>query len=148
MKFNCPICNLSFDDVSPWIRHKNICKDQVKPVRPVTDVNKEAGVLLACGLCECKCERLHSPERERPAVARPNVDVRSEAQTTVQQDSVEGTGASRTCVQCKITKSLDQYYNGKYTCKECTKTDVICPYCRKVIRKTNLKRHIKNIHKK
>ena len=131
MIHTCDKCSLTFDDVVPWIKHKKICMGSSK---------KDVGVQV--NLCECESHKV------KPQVARPSTDVRSEAQTTVQQDSVEGKGASRTCVQCKITKSLDQYYNGKYTCKECTKTDVICPYCRKVIRKTNLKRHIKNVHKK
>ena len=142
MKFNCPICNLSFDDVSPWIRHKNMCKlDQAKPARAELDRAKKVGV-----------------QTDRASPVQPAADIIVKQSNSNDKQEVKHinnsdngscearTAYSRCCTKCKVTKPLTSFYKDKYRCKECMKVDVVCTECRKVLRKNHIARHMKSVH--
>ena len=49
--------------------------------------------------------------------------------------------STRKCTNCQIVKLKTEFYDSKYRCKECLKTQVRCNKCNKVLLERNFSRH-------
>ena len=50
------------------------------------------------------------------------------------------------CNKCNYIKPLNNFDEGKYTCRSCTSTKVNCPYCTSVARYDWIRAHVKKQH--
>ena len=53
---------------------------------------------------------------------------------------------TRCCNKCNYIKPLNNFDEGKYTCRSCTSAKVNCPYCTSVVRYDGIRVHIKKQH--
>ena len=52
---------------------------------------------------------------------------------------------TRCCNKCNYIKPLNNFDEGKYTCRSCTSAKVNCPYCTSVVRYDGIRDQINNI---
>ena len=121
MIHTCDKCSLTFDDVVPWIKHKNICMGSSK---------KDVGVQV--NLCEVK----------QNLDVRQNLDVKQHIDVKQNNDVNQ-----RTCTMCKVTKPLNCFNKNRYKCRICYNTKFKCPMCNDLITTSNKSRHMKTKHK-
>ena len=50
------------------------------------------------------------------------------------------------CYKCNYIKPLNNFDEGKYTCRSCTSAKVNCPYCTSVVRYDGIRAHVKKQH--
>ena len=50
---------------------------------------------------------------------------------------------TRCCNKCNYIKPLNNFDEGKYTCRSCTSAKVNCPYCTSVVRYDGIRAHVK-----
>ena len=50
---------------------------------------------------------------------------------------------TRCCNKCNYIKPLNDFDEGKYTCRSCTSAKVNCPYCTSVVRYDGIRAHVK-----
>ena len=55
---------------------------------------------------------------------------------------------NRCCNKCNFIKTLNNFDEGKYTCRNCTSAKVSCPYCASVVRYDGIRAHVKKQHPK
>ena len=53
---------------------------------------------------------------------------------------------TRRCNKCNYIKPLNNFDEGKYTCRSCTSAKVNCPYCTSVVRYDGIRAHVKKQH--
>ena len=53
---------------------------------------------------------------------------------------------TRCCNKCNYIKPLNNFDEGKYTCRSCTSAEVNCPYCTSVVRYDGIRAHVKKQH--
>ena len=53
---------------------------------------------------------------------------------------------TRCCNKCNYIKPLNNFDEGKYTCRSCTSAKVNCPYCTSVVRYDGIRAHVKKQH--
>ena len=53
---------------------------------------------------------------------------------------------TRCCNKCNYIKPLNNFDEGKYTCRGCTSAKVNCPYCTSVVRYDGIRAHVKKQH--
>ena len=53
---------------------------------------------------------------------------------------------TRCCNKCSYIKPLNNFDEGKYTCRSCTSAKVNCPYCTSVVRYDGIRAHVKKQH--
>ena len=53
---------------------------------------------------------------------------------------------TRCCNKCNYIKPLNNFDEGKYTCRSCTSAKVNCPYCTSVVRYGGIRAHVKKQH--
>ena len=53
---------------------------------------------------------------------------------------------TRCCNKCNYIKPLNNFDEGKYTCRSCTSAKVNCPYCTSVVRYDGIWAHVKKQH--
>ena len=53
---------------------------------------------------------------------------------------------TRCCNKCNYIKPLNNFDEGKYTCRSCTSANVNCPYCTFVVRYDGIRAHVKKQH--
>ena len=53
---------------------------------------------------------------------------------------------TRCCNKCNYIKPLNNFDEGKYTCRSCTSAKVNCPYCTSVVRYDGIRAHVKKRH--
>ena len=53
---------------------------------------------------------------------------------------------TRCCNKCNYIKPLNNFDEGKYTCRSCTSAKVNCPYCTSVVRYDEIRAHVKKQH--
>ena len=53
---------------------------------------------------------------------------------------------TRCCNKCNYIKPLNNFDEGKYTCRSCTTAKVNCPYCTSVVRYDGIRAHVKKQH--
>ena len=53
---------------------------------------------------------------------------------------------TRCCKKCNYIKLLNNFDEGKYTCRRCTSAKVNCPYCTSVVRYDGIRAHVKKQH--
>ena len=53
---------------------------------------------------------------------------------------------TRCCNKCNYIKPLNNFNEGKYTCRSCTSAKVNCPYCTSVVRYDGIRAHVKKQH--
>ena len=53
---------------------------------------------------------------------------------------------TRCCNKCNYIKPLNNFDEGKYTCRSCTSAKVNCPYCSSVLRYDVIRVHVKKQH--
>ena len=53
---------------------------------------------------------------------------------------------TRCCNKCNYIKPLNNFDEGKYTCRSCTSAKVNCPYCASVVRYDGIRAHVKKQH--
>ena len=53
---------------------------------------------------------------------------------------------NRCCNKCNYIKPLNNFDEGKYTCRSCTSASVNCPYCTSVVRYDGIRAHAKKQH--
>ena len=53
---------------------------------------------------------------------------------------------TRCCNKCNYIKPLNNFDEGKYTCRSCTSAKVNCPYCTSVVRYDEIRAHVKKLH--
>ena len=53
---------------------------------------------------------------------------------------------TRCCNRCNYIKPLNNFDEGKYTCRSCTSAKVNCPYCTSVVRYDGIRAHVKKQH--
>ena len=53
---------------------------------------------------------------------------------------------TRCCNKCNYIKPLNNFDEGKYTCRSCTSAKVNCPYCTSVVRYDVIRAHVKKQH--
>ena len=53
---------------------------------------------------------------------------------------------TRCCNKCNYMKPLNNFDEGKYTCRSCTSAKVNCPYCTSVVRYDGIRAHVKKQH--
>ena len=53
---------------------------------------------------------------------------------------------TRCCNKCYYIKPLNNFDEGKYTCRSCTSAKVNCPYCTSVVRYDGIRAHVKKQH--
>ena len=53
---------------------------------------------------------------------------------------------TRCCNKCNYIKPLNNFDEGKYTCRSCTSAKVNCPYCTSVVRYDGIRAHVKKKH--
>ena len=54
--------------------------------------------------------------------------------------------STRCCNKCNYIKPLNNFDEGKYTCRSCTSAKVNCPYCTSVVRYDGIRAHVKKQH--
>ena len=54
---------------------------------------------------------------------------------------------TRCCNKCNYIKPLNNFDEGKYTCRSCTSAKVNCPYCTSVVRYDGIRAHVKKQHR-
>ena len=52
----------------------------------------------------------------------------------------------RCCNKCNYIKTLNNFDEGKYTCRSCTSAKVNCPYCTSVVRYDGIRAYVKKQH--
>ena len=50
---------------------------------------------------------------------------------------------TRCCNKCNYIKPLNNFDEGKYTCRSCNSAKVNCPYCNSVVRYDGIRAHVK-----
>ena len=55
---------------------------------------------------------------------------------------------NRCCNKCNFIKTLNNFDEGNYTCRNCTSAKVSCPYCVSVVRYDGIRAHVKKQHPK
>ena len=50
---------------------------------------------------------------------------------------------TRCCNKCNYIKPLNNFDEGKYTCRSCTSAKVNCPYCTSIVRYDGIRAHVK-----
>ena len=53
---------------------------------------------------------------------------------------------TRCCNKCNYIKPLNNFDEGKYTCRSCTPAKVNCPYCTSVVRYDRIRAHVNKQH--
>ena len=53
---------------------------------------------------------------------------------------------TRCCNKCNYIKPLNNFDEGKYTCRSCTSAKVNCPYCTSVVRYDGIRAHVRKQH--
>ena len=53
---------------------------------------------------------------------------------------------NRCCIKCNFIKTLNNFDEDKYTCRNCTSAKVSCPYCASVVRYDGIRAHVKKQH--
>ena len=53
---------------------------------------------------------------------------------------------TRCCNKCRYIKPLNNFDEGRYTCRSCTSAKVNCPYCISVVRYDGIRAHVKKQH--
>ena len=53
---------------------------------------------------------------------------------------------TRCCNKCNYIKPLNNFDEGKYTCRSCTSAKINCPYCTSVVRYDGIWAHVKKQH--
>ena len=53
---------------------------------------------------------------------------------------------TRCCNKCNYIKQLNNFDEGKYTCRSCTSAKVNCPYCTSVVRYDGIRAHVRKQH--
>ena len=53
---------------------------------------------------------------------------------------------TRCCNKCNYIKPLNNFDEGKYTCRSCTSAKVNCPYCTSVVRYDGIRAHVTKQH--
>ena len=53
---------------------------------------------------------------------------------------------TRCCNKCNYIKPLNNFDEGKYTCRSCTSAKVNCPYCTSVVSYDGIRAHVKKQH--
>ena len=53
---------------------------------------------------------------------------------------------TRCCNKCNYVKPLNNFDEGKYTCRSCTSAKVNCPYCTSVVRYDGIRAHVRKQH--
>ena len=53
---------------------------------------------------------------------------------------------TRCCNKCNYIKPLNNFDEGKYTCRSCNSAQVNCPYCTSVVRYDGIRAHVKKQH--
>ena len=53
---------------------------------------------------------------------------------------------TRCCKKCNYIKPLNNFGEGKYTCRSCISAKVNCPYCTSVVRYDGIRAHVKKQH--
>ena len=53
---------------------------------------------------------------------------------------------TRCCNKCNYIKPLNNFDEGKYTCRSCTSAKTNCPYCTSVVRYDGIRAHVKKQH--
>ena len=53
---------------------------------------------------------------------------------------------TRYCNKCNYIKPLNNFDEGKYTCRSCTSAKANCPYCTSVVRYDGIRAHVKKQH--
>ena len=53
---------------------------------------------------------------------------------------------TRCCNKCNYIKPLNNFDEGKYSCRSCTSVKVNCPYCTSVVRYDGIRAHVKKQH--
>ena len=53
---------------------------------------------------------------------------------------------TRCCNKCNYIKPLNNFDEGKYTCRSCTSAKVNCPYCTSVVRYDGIRAHVEKQH--
>ena len=53
---------------------------------------------------------------------------------------------TRRCNKCNYIKPLNNFDEGKYTCRSCTSAKVNCPYCTSVVRYDGIRAHVMKQH--
>ena len=53
---------------------------------------------------------------------------------------------TRCCNKCNYIKPLNNFDEGKYTCRNCTSAKVNCPYCTSVVRYDGIRAHVMKQH--
>ena len=53
---------------------------------------------------------------------------------------------TRCCNKCNYIKPLNNFDEGKYTCRSCTSAKVNCPYCTSVVRYDGIRANVKKQH--
>ena len=53
---------------------------------------------------------------------------------------------NRCCNKCNFIKTLNNFDEGKYTCRNCTSAKVSCPFCASVVRYDGIRAHVKKQH--
>ena len=53
---------------------------------------------------------------------------------------------TRCCNEVNYTKPINNFDEGKYTCRSCTSAKVNCPFCTSVVRYDGIRAHVKKQH--
>ena len=53
---------------------------------------------------------------------------------------------TRCCNKCNYIKPLNNFDEGKYTCRSCTSAKINCPYCTSLVRYDGIRAHVKKQH--